>query len=162
MIRLLFLCTGNSARSILAEALTNARGGGRLTAASAGSQPKGAPHPLAIETPKNKGIPAEGLSSKSWDVFGETGAAAFDAVITVCDSAAAEVCPVWPGAPLTAHWGLPDPAAIEDTDKARAAFEDVFVSLEAKIAALLAQPLEALDREGLRTALNAAGEAGPL
>jgi len=160
MIKLLVLCTGNSARSILGEALINAKGENRLSGWSAGSRPKGAVHPLAFETLQRHGRDITGLASKSWDVYAREGAPAFDAVITVCDSAAAEACPVWPGAPVTAHWGLPDPAAIEDEAEARAAFEAVYQAISANIDALLAHPLETLGRDGLRAALREASAAG--
>ncbi|MEO1039159.1 MAG: arsenate reductase ArsC [Pseudomonadota bacterium] len=136
---ILVLCTGNSARSILAEVLFNALGAGQVSAVSAGSQPKGAPHPLALETLIRHGHGTTGLCSKSWDVFAEPGAPEIDAVITVCDSAAAESCPIWPGAPLKSHWGLPDPAGIEDEAAARAAFEATYQALRQRISAFMAQ-----------------------
>lgn len=137
----LFLCTGNSARSILAEAILNRKGGTRYRAVSAGSQPKDAPNPYALALLRDKGIDTAFARSKSWDEFAGAGAPPVDLVITVCDSAAAETCPVWPGHPLTAHWGLPDPAAVTgDPAAIRQAFADTYRRLEVRIAALLALP----------------------
>lgn len=132
----LFLCTGNSARSILAEALLNddAIGGGRFRGYSAGSQPKGTVHPLALDTLKENGLPTEGLRSKSWQEFAAADAPRMDFIFTVCDNAAAEACPLWPGHPVTAHWGLPDPAAVEGSDEEkRRAFKDTFTELRRRI-----------------------------
>jgi arsenate reductase len=131
--RLLILCTGNSARSILGEVLFNALGQGRIQAVSAGSQPKDEPHPLALETLAVHGHETAGLRSKSWDEFAGPDAAHVDGVITVCDSAAAESCPIWPGAPVSVHWGLPDPAGIKDEAAARAAFETTYQALRKRI-----------------------------
>jgi len=143
----LFLCTGNSARSILAEAILNHRGEGRFRAFSAGSHPKGQVNPFAIEILKNARLPTEGLRSKSWDEFAVPGAAPLDFVFTVCDDAAGEVCPVWPGQPLTAHWGMPDPAAVQGSDAAKAkAFRDTFVALERRILLFTSLPMASLDR----------------
>ncbi|MFY0636806.1 arsenate reductase ArsC [Maricaulis maris] len=153
MLNILVLCTGNSARSILAEALLNARGDGRISAFSAGSCPTGAPNPLALETLATHDLPTEGYRSKSWDEFAAPDAPELDAVITVCDSAAAEVCPVWPGAPVRAHWGLPDPAGIDDIDAARKAFVDTFRALDARILALL-DALQGSDRIALQDAFD--------
>jgi len=137
-MNVLILCTGNSARSILAEALFNAMGRGRVQAYSAGSAPTGKVNPLALEVLAMEGIPTEGLSSKSWDVFSGAGAPAMELIITVCDNAAGEACPIWPGAPLRAHWGLPDPAAVEGDETTRLkAFLDTAQALRARIAALL-------------------------
>lgn len=136
MRNVLFLCTGNSARSILAEALLNhpAIGHGRYRAFSAGSHPKGAVHPLALETLRTHGIATDGLRSKSWDEFAAPGAPPIDFVFTVCDNAAAEACPLWPGHPATAHWGIADPAAIEGTHAERQrAFTDAFAELKRRI-----------------------------
>lgn len=136
MRNVLFLCTGNSARSILAEALLNhpAIGHGRYRAFSAGSHPKGAVHPLALETLRTHGIATGGLRSKSWDEFAAPGAPPIDFVFTVCDNAAAEACPLWPGHPATAHWGIADPAAIEGTHAERQrAFTDAFAELKRRI-----------------------------
>lgn len=134
----LFLCTGNSARSILAESLINHWGEGRFRGFSAGSHPRGAVHPLAIELLRQMNLPTEGLRSKSWDEFAAAGAPRIDLVVTVCDNAAAEVCPVWPGHPATAHWGIPDPAAVEGTPEQRmAAFRDALGTLERRIRAFV-------------------------
>lgn len=152
----LVLCTGNSARSILAEALLNARGAGRVTAYSAGSRPAGQVHPQALATLAAHGIPVSDARSKSWDEFGGDDAPNMDVVITVCDSAAAEECPFWPGAPLTTHWGHPDPAAAAAEDQPRA-FDDVFERLERQVAALLDQPIEDLDSPALSGLLAGIG-----
>jgi len=141
----LFLCTGNSARSILAESLINHWGEGRFRGFSAGSHPRGAVHPLAIELLRQMNLPTEGLRSKSWDEFAAAGTPRIDLVVTVCDNAAAEVCPVWPGHPATAHWGIPDPAAVEGTPEQRmAAFRDALGTLERRIRAFVAR--EPVDR----------------
>jgi arsenate reductase len=153
MLNILVLCTGNSARSILGEALFTALGAGRIRGLSAGSAPKGEPHPLALQTLKAHGHDIAGLRSKSWDEFAGPDAPTIDAVITVCDNAAAEVCPVWPGAPVKAHWGLPDPAAIGDPDAARAAFERTYAELERRIVRCLAA-LGGDDRAALAAALS--------
>ena len=130
----LFLCTGNSARSILAEAILNRVGKGRFAGYSAGSQPKSAPHPMALDLLKDLGLPTEGLRSKSWAEFASAGAPEMDFIFTVCDNAAAEACPVWPGKPATAHWGLPDPAAVEGSEAdRRQAFRDTYAALESRI-----------------------------
>ena len=145
----LFLCTGNSARSILAEAAMNHRaiGGVRFRAFSAGSHPKGEVHPLAIELLKEHRIPTDGLRSKAWNEFAKPGAPPLDFVITVCDNAAAEQCPYWPGHPATAHWGVPDPAAVEGTDEEkRKAFADAFMVLKRRIELFASLPFEKLDR----------------
>lgn len=132
-MNLLVLCTGNSARSILAEALFNERSAGAVTAYSAGSSPKGAPHPGAITVLERHGLSTHGLRSKSWLEFEAKGAPVMDAVITVCDNAAAEPCPVWPGAPARAHWGLPDPAGAVGEPAISAAFNAAFEALDARI-----------------------------
>ena len=132
----LFLCTGNSARSILAEALLNDRaiGGGRFRGYSAGSQPRGTVHPLALDTLQENGLPVEGLRSKSWQEFAGPDAPKMDFIFTVCDNAAAEACPIWPGHPVTGHWGLPDPAAVEGSDEdKRRAFRETFAELRRRI-----------------------------
>ena len=140
-MNILILCTGNSARSILAEALFNARSGGAVTAYSAGSNPKGSPHPGAIAVLERHGLSTKGLRSKSWLEFEADGAPVMDAVITVCDNAAAEPCPVWPGAPARAHWGLPDPADAEGEPAISAAFNTAFEALNARICIALAAGL---------------------
>jgi len=157
-MNILVLCTGNSARSILLEAILNARSGGRVTAFSAGSQPKGAVHPASLALLRDKGLPTEGLRSKSWDEFAAPEAPVMDAVITVCGSAAAETCPMWPGAPLRAHWGVEDPAAAAEEDW-DTAFQQAFGALSARAEAFLALPFETMPAEALRAALAAIGEA---
>lgn len=142
----LFLCTGNSARSILAEAYLNHAGGGRFRAFSAGSTPTGKVNPFALELLARKGIATEGFRSKSWDEFAQPGAPRMDIVITVCDQAADEACPVWPGRPVTAHWGVPDPAAVEDETARRAAFLHAYSVLSKRIDLLVNLKLEALER----------------
>lgn len=136
--RVLFLCTGNSARSILAEALLNHRGGGRFVACSAGSHPKGRVHPLALDLLREEGMRTDDLRSKGWQEFAMPGAPELDFVITVCDDAAGETCPVWPGRPVTAHWGLPDPAGVAGTDgERRAAFRATFDALATRVQAFI-------------------------
>lgn len=147
----LFLCTGNSARSVLAEVLLNHWGKGRFHGYSAGSFPKGAVHPMTLDLLRAHGLPTEGLRSKSWDEFARPGAPVMDFVFTVCDQAAGEVCPVWPGNPVTAHWGVPDPAAVEGPEaRRRAAFRDAMNRLEARIKLFVALPFEKLDRLALK------------
>ena len=154
----LFLCTGNTARSILAEGILRKDGVGRFSAYSAGSQPKGVVNPFALKTLAEHGYPAEGFRSKSWEEFAAPGAPAMDFVLTVCDSAAGETCPVWPGQPMTAHWGVEDPAAIEgsDIEKARA-FNTAFRYLRNRIGAFLNLPHETIDRMALGSRLRAIG-----
>ena len=156
----LFLCTGNSARSILAEALLNHLAGrdSRFRAYSAGSHPKGEVHPLAIETLQRHQIPIDGLRSKHWDEFARPDAPHFDFVITVCDRAAAEVCPLWPGHPMTTHWGLEDPAAVEGTleDRTRA-FNATFRALDARLRLFMSLRVEALDAPTLKRQLDDIG-----
>lgn len=147
----LFVCTGNSARSILAEGLLNDIGRGRFVAHSAGSHPKGEVHPLALKMLASHRIPTDGLRSKSWQEFAQPGAPAMHFVFTVCDQAAGEVCPVWPGQPVTAHWGLPDPAAAQGDDEQREnAFRDALVTLKRRIELMLALPLASLDELAIR------------
>lgn len=155
----LFICTGNSARSILAEGLMNEMGRARgFKAWSAGSHPKGVVHPLALATLARHGIPADGFQSKGWGTFAEPGAPAMDFVFTVCDQAAGELCPVWPGQPMTAHWGLPDPAAVQgDAVEQAQAFTDAFVTLQRRIQLMLALPMTSLDRLALQTQVRAIG-----
>ena len=142
--KVLVLCTGNSARSILGEMLFNHLGKGRVRAWSAGSKPAGQVNPVAIETLRRHGIPSEGARSKSWDEFAVPSAPTLDFIFTVCGNAAAETCPVWPGHPATAHWGVPDPAHVEPIDARRAAFEEAYQSLKMRIEAFLALPLETM------------------
>jgi arsenate reductase len=156
----LFLCTGNSARSILAEAILNDRGKGRFKAFSAGSHPKGAVHPMALALLVRTGLPTEGLRSKAWDEFGQPGAPPLDFVFTVCDNAAGEVCPIWPGQPMTAHWGQPDPGAVEGAELEKAnAFREAFRILGRRIDLFLSLPLAALDRLALGKKVRAIGKA---
>lgn len=152
----LFLCTGNSARSILAECILNRLGKGRFTAYSAGSQPKGTVHPLAIALLERENFATGRLRSKSWDEFATAGAPALDFVFTVCDGAAQEVCPVWPDRALGAHWGIPDPAAVEGRDAERA-FEQAYAELSQRIAALVELPIDSLDRPALQARLDRIG-----
>ena len=143
----LFICTGNSARSILAEGILNELGAGRFRAYSAGSHPTGAVHPVALATLERLHLPATGYRSKSWDEFVAPGAPVFDFIFTVCDNAAGEVCPVWPGRPMSAHWGVPDPAAVEGTEEQqRKAFMDAALTLKRRIELMLSLPLATLDR----------------
>lgn len=156
----LFLCTGNSARSILAEGLLNAEGRGRFRAFSAGSFPRGAVNPLALATLARAGLGVEGYRSKSWDEFAAADAPVMDFVFTVCDDAAGEVCPVWPGHPVTAHWGMPDPAAVEGGDAARArAFRDTLNLLSNRIRVFTALPFDKLDRLALHKHVSDIGRA---
>ncbi len=143
----LVLCTGNSARSILGEMLFNHLGGGRVKAWSAGSKPGGTVNPVALETLARHGVPADGARSKSWDEFAAPGAPEFDFIFTVCANAANETCPIWPGHPTTAHWGIPDPAHVEPLAARREAFETAYQSLRRRIEAFLALPLETMSRE---------------
>ena len=154
----LFLCTGNSARSIMAESLLNYWGRGRFRTFSAGSQPKGEVHPLAIETLQKSRLPIEGLRSKSWDEFATPESPALDFVFTVCDRAAEDVCPVWPGQPMTAHWGIHDPASVSGTtEEQERAFYKAFRELDARIKIFSALRLELLDRLSLQRELDAIG-----
>lgn len=155
----LFLCTGNSARSVLAECMLNRLGAGRFVAHSAGSHPKGAVHPRTLELLRELGYETGGLRSKSWDEFAAPGAPRLDFVFTVCDDAAGESCPVWPGQPITAHWGIPDPAAATGTDdEVRRAFRVAYARLEHRIRLLTALPLERLGPLALTERLVAIGK----
>jgi arsenate reductase len=159
VLNVLFLCTGNSARSILAEAILNSVGKGRFKAYSAGSHPAGQVNPFAIELLQKNRLPTEGLASKSWDEFAVSGAPRLDFVITVCDNAAGEVCPVWPGQPMTAHWGVPDPAAEEGSDEIRRkAFFAAFNRLQNRILLFSNLPMDKLDRIALKKQLDAIGQ----
>ena len=154
----LFLCTGNSARSVLAEAALKRWGQGKFKAFSAGSQPKGQVHPLTLQLLTELHLPTEGLRSKSWDEFAQPGAPPLDFVFTVCDNAAGEVCPVWPGQPMTAHWGVEDPAAVEGTDAHRhAAFSKAYRELEARIKIFVSLPIASLDRARLQKRVDEIG-----
>ncbi|HWY96883.1 MAG TPA: arsenate reductase ArsC [Steroidobacteraceae bacterium] len=155
----LFLCTGNSARSILAESLLNTLGRGKFRGFSAGSFPKGQVHPMAIEMLERMNLPTTGLRSKSWDEFAIAGAPPLDFIVTVCDNAAGEVCPVWPGKPMTAHWGIADPAAVEGTDAEKAfAFRRALKELESRITRLLNIPIAYMDGMKLQESLRAIGK----
>lgn len=154
----LFICTHNSARSIMAEGLLNHLGEGRFKAWSAGSHPRGAVHPLALRTLSALQMPADGFRSKDWEEFSLPDAPRMDFVFTVCDKAAGEVCPVWPGQPMTAHWGVADPAAVEGTDEQRIrAFRDAAMILRRRIELMLALPLASLDRMALHREITAIG-----
>jgi arsenate reductase len=156
----LFLCTGNSARSILAEALLNQKGKGNFTAYSAGSHPSGAPRSEALAQLQSAGISIAGLRSKSWDEFAAPGAPHMDFVFTVCDSAAKEACPYWPGQPMTAHWGIPDPAAFKGTpEEISRAFRDAFVVLDRRIGLFLSLPLTTLQQLAIQEEINRIGKA---
>jgi protein-tyrosine-phosphatase len=155
----LFLCTGNSARSILGEAIMNRLGQGRIKAQSAGSHPRGKVHPYALDLLKQFNYKTEGFRSKSWDEFAGDDAIRFDFVFTVCDQAAAETCPYWPGQPMTAHWGVPDPAAVEGTEaEKRAAFADAYGRLHNRIAIFVSLPLVSIDRLSLKNRLDQIGQ----
>lgn len=156
----LFLCTGNSARSILAEAQLNHLGGGKFKAFSAGSHPGGTVNPFALEFLQNNGIATEGLRSKSWDEFALPDAPVMDYVMTVCDQAAGEQCPFWPGQPMSAHWGVPDPAAVDGTDEQkRRAFRDTAAILRKRIELFIALPAASLDRMSLKAKMDAIGNS---
>jgi len=156
----LFLCTGNSARSILAEAFLNAEGRGRFRAFSAGSFPKGEINPYSLKLLKQIGLPTEGLRSKSWDEFAKPGAPQMDFVFTVCDQAAGETCPFWPGQPMTAHWGIPDPAAAEGSDAEKMqAFREALRLLSNRIRVFSELPFDKLDRIKLKARLDDIGRA---
>lgn len=154
----LFLCTGNSARSILAESILQKDGAGRFRSFSAGSQPKGEVNPFALKTLRSLGYPADGFRSKSWLEFAQAGAPQMDFVFTVCDSAAGEACPIWPGRPMTAHWGIEDPAAVEGSDLAKeAAFVEAFRFMKNRVAAFTSLPLSSINAMALGTRLREIG-----
>jgi arsenate reductase len=156
----LFLCTGNSARSIMAEAIMNKKGFPTFTAYSAGSHPKGAVHPAALRQIELAKLPVTGLRSKPWDEFAEPGAPQLNFVFTVCDNAAKEVCPVWPGQPMTAHWGVPDPAAVEGTpEQIEKAFREAFMILDRRINLFLCLPLSSLDKLAIKKEIDRIGHA---
>ena len=154
----LFLCTGNSARSIMAEAIMNRRGLPNFKAFSAGSHPKGAVHPAALRQIEAAKLPVDGFRSKDWQEFAQPGAPSLDFVFTVCDNAAKEVCPVWPGQPMTAHWGVPDPAAAEGTpEQIEKAFRDAFTALDRRISLFLCLPLASLDALAIKKEIDRIG-----
>ena len=154
----LFLCTGNSARSIMAEAILNFKGRPTFTAYSAGSHPSGAVRPEALQQLELARIPANGLRSKSWEEFSQPGAPPLDFVFTVCDNAAKEVCPAWPGQPMTAHWGVPDPAAVRgDEAEVKRGFRDAFFMLDRRISLFLSLPLASLDRLAIKKEIDDIG-----
>lgn len=156
----LFLCTGNSARSILAEAILNRVGKGRIRAYSAGSDPKGQVHPVALEVLREHEHDGSALCSKSWDEFAEDGAPVLDFIFTVCDNAAGEACPIWPGKPMTSHWGVPDPAAFEGSETEMLwLFRRTYLELERRIDLFTNLPIDSLDRMSLQTELNDIGKA---
>jgi protein-tyrosine-phosphatase len=158
----LFLCTGNSARSILAEAIINRWGQGKFRGFSAGSHPKAEVNPLALELLQSRGLPTEGLRSKNWNEFAQPGAPNLDFVFTVCDNAAGEVCPYWPGQPMTAHWGMVDPAAVDGNDALkRRAFLQAYSALESRIKIFASLPFLTLDRIRLQERVDAIGKTSP-
>lgn len=155
----LFLCTGNSARSIMAEAILNLKGKPNFTAYSAGSHPSGIVRPEALHQLEMAHVPCEGLRSKGWEEFSEPGAPELDFVFTVCDNAAKEVCPVWPGQPLTAHWGVPDPAAVRGSAiEVERAYREAFFMLDRRISLLLSLPLASLDRLAIKKEIDNIGQ----
>jgi arsenate reductase len=155
----LFLCTGNSARSIMAEAILGHKGRPNFNAYSAGSHPSGAVRPEALKQIENAGIPASDFRSKSWDEFAAPGAPRMDFVFTVCDNAANEVCPIWPGQPMTAHWGVPDPAAAQGTqEEIQRAFREAFVALDRRISLFLSLPISTLDRLAIKKEIDRIGK----
>ena len=158
IFNVLFLCTGNTARSVLAEGILRRDGAGRFNAFSAGSQPKGIVNPFALKTLAAYDYPADGYRSKSWDEFAVAGAPKMDFVFTVCDSAAGEACPIWPGQPMTAHWGIEDPAAVEGTDiEKERAFAEAFRYMRNRIGAFIALPMKSLDQMALQKKLGEIG-----
>jgi protein-tyrosine-phosphatase len=155
----LFLCTGNTARSVMAEVMLNTMGQGRFKAYSAGSHPKGVVNPYTIELLEKNRLPTEGLRSKGWEEFARPGSPALDFVFTVCDDAAGEVCPVWPGQPMTAHWGIPDPAAVEGSDaEKRRAFFEAYTQLQHRLSIFVNLPVDKLDRLTLQRRLDEIGK----
>lgn len=159
----LFLCTGNSARSILAEAILRHWGESRFHAFSAGSFPKGTVHPYALDLLRSLKLPTEGLRSKSWNEFAEANAPRMDFIFTVCDQAAGEMCPIWPGEPLTAHWGVPDPGAVEGTEaEKQRAFKEALLALQNRIKLLVSLPIAGLERLALKRELERIGKATPV
>ncbi len=160
VFNVLFICTGNSARSILAEAILNREGGGKFRAFSAGSHPKGAVHPYALDLLRRTNHPTGELRSKSWDEFAAPGAPKLDFAFTVCDNAAGEVCPVWPGQPMTAHWGLPDPAAVAGNEALkRTAFAEIYRMLANRLSIFVNLPIASLDKLSLQKRLDDIGRA---
>ncbi|MGH8211154.1 MAG: arsenate reductase ArsC [Steroidobacteraceae bacterium] len=160
LYNVLFLCTGNSARSILAESLVNHWGCGKFRAFSAGSHPKGTVHPMPIELLERMNLPVVGLRSKSWEEFAVPDAPRLDFVFTVCHNAANEICPVWPGQPMSAHWGVPDPAAVEGADHEKMiAFRDAFRMLERRIRLFINLPIDSLNRMALKKRVDEIGES---
>lgn len=158
LYNVLFLCTGNSARSIMAEAIMNHKGRPNFVAYSAGSHPKGAVHPATLQQLKSAGLPTEGYRSKSWDEFSNPSSPHLDFVFTVCDHAAAEVCPVWPGQPMTAHWGVPDPAGAQSSEEeVRRAFQSAFLMLDRRISLFLSLPLGSLDKLAIQREIDKIG-----
>ncbi len=156
----LFLCTGNSARSIMAEAILNHRGKGVFTAYSAGSHPSGSPRPEALAQIASAGMPTDGLRSKSWDEFAGPGAPMMDFVFTVCDNAANEVCPYFPGQPMTAHWGIADPAVVQGTpEEIQRAFRDAFVLLDRQIGLFISLPLATLEQLAIKSEIDKIGRS---
>lgn len=161
-LNVLILCTGNSARSILAESLINHWGRGQFVGYSAGSAPRGKVHPIALELLRQMKMPAEGMRSKSWEEFARPGAPPLDFVFTVCDNAAGEMCPVWPGQPMTAHWGVADPAAVEGSETEKwLAFRRAFRELETRIRIFTSLPVRSLDRAKLQARLHEIGNSRP-
>ena len=159
---ILFLCTGNSARSVLGEAIVNHLGKDRFKGFSAGSQPKGEVHPYTLDLLAGLRLPTDGLFSKSWDLYAVAGAPQMDFIFTVCDSAAGEACPAWPGQPMTAHWGIPDPAAVEGSEiEKRTAFRQAYAALENRIKLFLSLPIASLDKMTLQNRLNVIGRQTP-
>ena len=160
--RVLFLCTGNSARSIMAESILNRLGGGRFVGYSAGSRPRGEVHPQTLALLRGLGHDTSGLRSKSWDEFAAPGAPELDCIVTVCDDAAGEACPLWPGHPARAHWGIPDPAAVSGSpDEVAQAFADAYRRLDERIGRLAALPVEGLDPASIGRRTDEIGRTGP-